>query len=126
MERCEDPSRTAMLSRGEIEIELGRLALLLGNATMSERACAARRAGRPHPMIRPFLDACATLLMRTQPHHRNFVIRRLDRLAAAVDLGIIGLDVWLADHGAGRPLTGTNDSRPSPVHSNSARRTAEH
>lgn len=114
------------LSRGELEIELGRLALVLGNAASSERAFAAKRAGLPHPVVGPFLDACAAVLQRTQPRHRAFAVRRLDRMATAAGLGFIGLDIWLGDDSCAQKRAGERDAASASPPGNTRRPATGH
>lgn len=87
----------APYTRGELEIELGRLALALGRVQATHRGRGHRVAGGAAPAVDVFLDACSRLLSRARGRHRDLVVERLCYLAASADLGLIGLEEWLRE-----------------------------
>lgn len=95
-------------SRGELELELGKLALSLGRLQAANKGQSRRGVRWPQPAINEFLETCLRLLARTRPSHRAMVVQRLSYLAASAELGIIGLEDWLQEQPS--PHT-TSDSR---------------
>lgn len=85
------------LSPAELELELGRLALAVRTVADSSVVATARQRGLPHPGIEAFLAHCERLMGRTPAEHQDGLVRRLVALAAAADLGIVGLEAWLTD-----------------------------
>lgn len=91
-----DGQRT--LTRSELELELGKLALVLGRLQPRRNPSTGGMPTWPSPVIDGFLDACVRVLAQTRSAHRGWVIERLCHLAASAQLGIIGLNEWLADN----------------------------
>lgn len=83
------------LSRTELQLELGRLALWLMRSIERVGTHKRGRRWRARTIIDSFLEAGLALLQRTQPAHRPYAIERLAGLAETFELEIIGLENWL-------------------------------
>lgn len=103
-------------SRGELELELGKLALTLARLQSGRRTGIDGVTVWPQSVIEGFLEACVRVLGHARPAHHAMAIDRLCAMATAANLGIIGLEEWLAEHA--RPVaTTTSDRSPAmPVH----------
>lgn len=102
-----------VLTRSELEIELGKLALVLERARPRGRATSGGMPTWPQPVIDGFLDACVRLLAQTRSAHRAWAIDRLCRLAVSAQLGIIGLPEWLGENAAPGITSDTLRVRPA-------------
>lgn len=99
-------------SRGELELELGKLALSLGRLEATHQGQSRRAVQWPQPAINEFLETCLRLLARTRASHRAVAVQRLCYLATSAELGLIGLEAWLQEQ---PPPQSTSDAR-MPVH----------
>lgn len=102
------PKNGAFYSRGELELELGKLALSLGRLQAAHKGRPRRAVAWPQPAVNEFLDACVRVLARTGSLHRAVAVERLATLAASAELGLIGLEEWLQEQAAPRS---TSDRR---------------
>lgn len=110
MHEYEEPGRQAYLSRGDVELELARIALTVMRASPHAFSDVALRAEADDESLP---SMCTRLLLRTAPEHRPFVEDRLLELARSlaggrVDAGHDWLDVTID--------LGAVPTAPSPPH----------
>lgn len=93
----ESPKVGAHYTRGELELELGKLAVRLGRLRASHGGRARRGVAWLQPAVHEFLDACVRLMSRTRSAHRGMLMQRLCHLAASAELELVGLPEWLEE-----------------------------
>lgn len=85
------------LSRSELQLELGKLAVRLAKAFERRQSAPDGRRRRARRLIDWFLDAGLRVLQKTQPLHRSYAIQRLSSMAETYELNLIGVDAWFAE-----------------------------
>lgn len=96
------PETGAFYSRGELELELGKLALSLGRLQAAHKGRPRRAVAWPQPAVNEFLETCVRILARTRDSHRANAVERLCYVARSAELGLIGLEEWLQEQPAPR------------------------
>jgi hypothetical protein len=86
------PGIGAYYSRGELELELGQLALLLARLRAAHQGRPRRGMAWPQPAVNEFLEACIRILGRTRGAQRAVAVQRLCYLAPSAELGLVGLE----------------------------------
>lgn len=99
------PKTGAYYSRGELELEMGKLALSLGRLQAAHKGRPRRAVSWPQPAVNEFLETCVRILARTSGAHRGVAVQRLCYLATSAELGLIGLEEWLQEQPAPRSTT---------------------
>lgn len=97
MHEHEESGRPAYLSRGDVELELARIALVVMRSSPQGFADVARVSAAHDASLQAM---CTRLLLRTSPDHRPFVEDRLLELARSLaggrpDAGHEWLDVTI-------------------------------